>query len=260
MPPAKPSTLQPDLQAARQVPLAGASNFRDLGGYPGSGGRPLRFGLLYRSDNLAGLGPDDHAVLAARGLTHSFDFRGMDERAATPYQLPGVQQRHLAIEPNVVQRMQELAAAGQTMTAPVVAGLMQELYRSLVNDHAHRFAELFDHLLQTDTPLVFHCTAGKDRTGVAAALILLALGVPRDVVLQDYLLSNALYRRPPGLPHSDTPPEALAVLWRVQEGFLHAALGAVDADHGGLDAYLQHRLGVGPAARDRLRQRYLQPA
>ncbi|MEN9631176.1 MAG: hypothetical protein RJA10_4404, partial [Pseudomonadota bacterium] len=112
---------------------------------------------------------------------------------------------------------------------------------------------------QSDTPLVFHCTAGKDRTGVAAALILLALGVPRDVVLQDYLLSNELYRRPPGLPHSDTPPEALAVLWRVQAGFLDAALDAVDADHGGLDGYLRHRLGVGPSARDVLRQRYLQP-
>ena len=249
-----------EIHPARHLPLRGATNFRDLGGYVGRDGRPLRWGRLFRSDLPADLGADDHALLAARGLTHSFDFRGMDERAATPYQLPGVQQRHLAIEPSVVQRMQELAAAGQTMTAPVVTGLMEELYRSLVNDHADRFAELFDHLLQTDTPLVFHCTAGKDRTGVAAALILLALGVPRDVVLQDYLLSNELYRRPPGLPRSDMPPEALAVLWRVQAGFLHAALDAVDADQGGLDAYLQHRLGVGPAARERLRQRYLQPA
>ena len=244
----------------RHLPLSGASNFRDLGGYVGQDGRPLHWGRLFRSDHLAGLGPDDQARLAARGLTHSFDFRGLDERAATPYHLPGLQQRHLAIEPNVVQRMEELAAAGRTMTAEVVAGLMQELYRSLVNDHAERFAELFDHLLQADTPLVFHCTAGKDRTGVAAALVLLALGVPRSVVMQDYLLSNELYQRPPGLPRSDTPPEALAVLWRVQEGFLQAALEAVDTDQGGLDAYLHQRLRVGPAERQRLVQRYLQPA
>lgn len=250
------ATLHPD----RHVPLAGATNFRDLGGYVGRDGRALRWRRLFRSDHLAGLGPDDLQRLAALGLTHTFDFRGVDERAATPYQVPGVQQRHLAIEPTVVQRMHDLAAAGSTLTAPVVVGLMQDLYRSLVTEHAGRFAELFGHLLEADAPLVFHCTAGKDRTGVAAALILLALGVPRDVVLQDYLLSNALYQRPPGLPRSDTPPEALAVLWQVQDSFLQAALHAVDTEHGGLDAYLQQRLGVGPAARERLAQRYLQPA
>jgi protein-tyrosine phosphatase len=241
----------------RHLPLSGATNFRDLGGYVGLDGRPLRWRRLFRSDHLAGLSDADQARLVELGLARAFDFRGVDERAATPYQLPGVQQRALSIEPTVVQRMQELAAAGRTMTAPVVVGLMQDLYRSLVTEHAHRFAELFDHLLQADAPVVFHCTAGKDRTGVAAALILLALGVPRDVVMQDFLLSNELYQRPSGLPHSDTPPEALAVLWRVQEGFLHAALQAVDDDHGGIDAYLQRRLGLGPAQREALAARYL---
>jgi len=96
----------------------------------------------------------------------------------------------------VVQRMQDRAAAGQRMTAALAAELMKELYRALVHDQAHRFAELFEHLLQTDTPVVFHCTAGKDRTGFAAALILHALGVPREVVVQDYLLTNALYKPP----------------------------------------------------------------
>jgi protein-tyrosine phosphatase len=106
--------------------------------------------------------------------------------------------------------------------------------------------------------VVFHCTAGKDRTGVAAALILLALGVPRDLVRADYLLTNRHYRHPP-ITHSDTPPEVLQVLWRVQDGFLDAALQAIDTLPGGLPAYLQ-RLGLGPAALAALRTRYLQPA
>ena len=76
--------------------------------------------------------------------------------------------------------MQDLVDAGQSLTPARAAELMAELYRALVNDQSHRFAELFEHLLQADAPLVFHCTAGKDRTGFAAALILLALGVPRD--------------------------------------------------------------------------------
>lgn len=238
--------------------LQGATNFRDLGGYAGAGGRALQWRRLFRSDHLAGLTDVDRARLATLGPTTAFDFRGTAERAATPYDLPGVTQRSLAIEPSVVQRMQDLVAAGHSLTAPMVAGLMADLYRSLIRDQAHHFAALFEHLLQTDTPVVLHCTAGKDRTGVAAALILLALGVPRDQVLQDYLLTNVLYQHPP-LPHSETPADVLAVLWRVQAGFLDAALQTVDDEHGGIDHYLLARLGLGQAERDALARRYLQP-
>jgi len=239
--------------------LQGASNFRDLGGYPGHGGRPVRWRMLFRSDHLGGLTEGDRQTLTALGLTRTFDFRGVAERAATPYELPGVTQHSLAIEPSVVQRMQDVAAAGAELTAPVVVDLMKDLYRGLVNDQAGRFAELFEHLLQADAPVVIHCTAGKDRTGVAAALLLLALGVSRDWVVQDYLLTNEVFQRP-ATPRSDTPAEALAVLWRVQEGFLDAALDAVDADHGGVHRYLQQRLRLSPAALQALAARYLLPS
>jgi protein-tyrosine phosphatase len=238
--------------------LQGATNFRDLGGYAGTGGRALQWRRLFRSDHLAGLTDADRARLATLGPATAFDFRGDAERAATPYDLPGLTQRSLAIEPSVVQRMQDLVAAGGTLTAPLVTDLMADLYRSLIRDQAHHFAALFDHLLQTDAPVVFHCTAGKDRTGVAAALILLALGVPREQVLQDYLLTNALYQHPP-MPLSDTPADVLAVLWRVQAGFLDAALQTVDDEHGGVDRYLQTRLGLGQIERETLARRYLQP-
>jgi protein-tyrosine phosphatase len=241
----------------RVLRLQGATNFRDLGGYPGRDGRPLRWRRLFRSAHLGALTEADQTLLAELGLTRSFDFRGVAERAAMPYQLPGVTQHSLAIEPTVVQRMRDMAAAGHHVTGPVVVELMKDLYRGFVNDQARCFAELFEHLLHVDAPLVFHCTAGKDRTGLAAALILLALGVPRDLVVQDYLLTNDLYERPP-LPHTDTPAEALAVLWRVQEGFLDAALQAVDTDHGGIENYLRRRLGLSPAAIDALAARYLQ--
>ena len=239
--------------------LQGASNFRDLGGYPGHGGRPLRWRRLFRSDHLGDLTAADQARLATLGIDRAIDFRGQAERAARPYRLPGAAQHSLAIEPTVLQRMQDMLAAGRELTAPVTVALMQDLYRSLVNDEAHRFAELFDHLLQADAPVLFHCTAGKDRTGFAAALILLALGVPRPRVLQDYLLTNQLYQHPP-LPHSDAPAEVLAVLWRVQQEFLQAALQAVEADHGGVERYLSRRLALSPAALDRLKSRYLQDA
>ena len=243
----------------RVLRLQGASNFRDLGGYVGHGGRPLRWRRLFRAEHLAGLTEADRATLAQLGLARAVDFRGLTERAATPYQWPGITQHALSIEPTVVQRMQDMVAAGQTLTVPVVQALMKALYHALVTEQAPRFAELFALLLQDDAPLVLHCTAGKDRTGVAAALILQALGVPRSVVLQDYLLTNVHYRPPP-LPRSDTPPEVLAVLWRVQEDFLNTALAAIDAQDGGMAGFLRQRIGLDAAALDLLAARYLAPA
>ena len=242
----------------RSLAFAGASNFRDLGGYAGHGGRVVKWRHLFRSDHLAGLTPQDQALLAELGVARAIDFRGRAESAAHAYALPGVAYHHLAIEPTVVQRALELQRTGHRLTAQDAVGLMQETYRGFVHDNAPRFAELFRLLLDgSNAPLVFHCTAGKDRTGFAAALILLALGVPRGVVMQDYLLTNSLYRRPEGMG-SHAPEDVIAVLWRVQEEFLDAALHRVDNDFGGLQAYLADVLGVDAAARRELERRYLQ--
>ncbi|HMN82877.1 MAG TPA: tyrosine-protein phosphatase [Burkholderiaceae bacterium] len=241
----------------RVWPLEGASNFRDLGGYPGRDGRPLRWRTLFRSDHLGALTDADRARLASLGLTRSFDLRGVQERAATPYTLDGLTQVPLSIEPTVVQRMQEMAEAGHTLTGDIAIELMTELYRSLVGDRAYRFAELFEHLLQDASPALIHCTAGKDRTGIAVALVLLALGVSRGLVEQDFMLTNTV-RRPPAIPRSDTPLDALQVLWRVRESYLHTALQVIDSDHGGIDAYLRERLRLSPAAIAKLQKLYLQ--
>ena len=241
---------------ARVLSLQGASSFRDLGGYAGHGGCPVRWRRLFRSDHLGSLTPRDKQQLGALGLARALDFRGVAERAAAAYELPGVTQHSLAIEPLVMEQLQALLASGQGLDGPRVAYLMQDLYRSLVNDETHRYAALFEHLLEADTPLVFHCTAGKDRTGLAAAWILLALGVPRHTVLQDYLLTNQVFQRPPRRA-DDLPEELRAVLWQVQQGFLDAAFHAVEQDHGGLEPYLRRRLGVSPAASALLAERDL---
>jgi protein-tyrosine phosphatase len=244
---------------SRVIPLLGATNFRDLGGYAGAGGKRVKWRRLFRSDHLAALQSPDHVTVSQLGISRAFDFRGVSERAQTPYEVPGVKQVSLAIEPAVVQRMQDVAAAGKALTGPVVTELMKDLYRGLVSQPANPFARLFEHLLEVDEPAVFHCTAGKDRTGLAAALILEALGVSRSDILQDYLLTNQLYRHP--IPeNSKTPAEALAVLWTVQTGFLEAAWDSIDRLHGGLDAYLRDRLRVSDKARDVLRHRYLEQA
>ena len=243
---------------SRALPLTGASNFRDLGGYAGLDGHVVRWRRIFRSDHLAALTQQDMRVLTGLGLGRAVDFRGQAESAALAYELPDVRYHALPIEPTVVQRAKEMALAGRQMTAPIAVQLMQETYRAFVSDNTQQFAGLFGQLLADDTPLVFHCTAGKDRTGFAAALILLTLGVPREVVMQDYLLTNGLYRRPVGIA-SSAPDEVLNVIWRVQEDFLQAALQAVDRDHGGVPRYLAQRLGVDDTARRRLAELYLQP-
>ena len=176
---------------SRSLNLTGATNFRDLGGYPGQDGRLVRWRRLFRSDNLAGLSTQDLAVLTELGLTRAFDFRGVNERADASYDLPGVVQHSLSIEPTVVQSLRALMDTGRRLTEPDAVALMQQTYRAFVHDNASRFGELFTHLLDNDAPLVFHCTAGKDRTGFAAALILLALGVSREVRSREVLRVRA---------------------------------------------------------------------
>ena len=241
----------------RSLNLTGATNFRDLGGYAGLDGRTLRWRRLFRSDHLAALTPEDLATFSALAVTRAFDFRGQAERAAVPYDLPGVVSHSLAIEPTVLLRMKERQELGLPLTVEDTVGMMHETYRAFVHDNSARFSELFGHLLESDEPLVFHCTAGKDRTGFAAALILLALGVPRPVVMQDYLLTNDLFQMPT-IPPGLASQEVLAVLWGVQAGFLEAALQVVDMDYGGVPFYLEKTMGLGPNEQQRLVSLYLQ--
>jgi protein-tyrosine phosphatase len=244
----------------RRLPgLQGATNFRDLGGYPGQDGRPLRWRRLFRSDHLGGLTESDREAMRALGITRAFDFRGEQERAAQPYALEGLRQHALSIEPTVAQNMTALVEAGLPLTAERVTELMEMLYRRLVDEESGRYAEWFGHLLEDDSPLVFHCTAGKDRTGVAAALLMRALGVPHEVVEHDYLYTNQVYRRPHTAGSSGLVPEdALQVLWTVQPRFLDAAFDTIERMPGGLEGYFTQRLKLGPAARAKLMQMYLE--
>ena len=134
---------------------------------------------------------------------------------------------------------------------------MRDTYRAFVRGNSHRFGTLLRHLADEHSPAVFHCTAGKDRTGFAAALLLLAMGVSREDVEHDFLLTNQHYRRAHAA-QTDLPQEVLDVLWRVQSGFLEAAFEVVRAEHGGVDAYLA-AIGIDGAQRQRLIDAYLEP-
>src|SRR5881227_4063439 len=195
---------------ARHLALQGASNFRDLGGYPTIDGRTTRWRHIFRSNHLGQLTAADIAVVRALGVRSAFDFRGVEERAAGVCVVNEITVHSLPIEPTVVAALRAELGRGR-LTAPVALELMRESYRNYVRHNTASFRNLFGHLLEDRAPLVIHCTAGKDRTGFASALILHALGVSDDVIAEDYLLTNRYYRRDPN-NGSELPDDVKNVL------------------------------------------------
>ena len=239
--------------------LLGAPNFRDLGGYRNADGLTVRRQHLFRSDHLGHLAADDIRLLCGRlsDPVRVIDLRGVTERETAVCVIQGATVHSLAIEPTIVQVLADLTDAGHTLTQADVVGHMQDTYRGFVRHNTHRFASLFSHLLESNAPLVFHCTAGKDRTGFAAALILLALGVSQEDVMRDYLLTNE--RLKPKTEWRGLSPEVASVLYRVQPEFLEAAFDVVRSDFSSVEGYLREGLRVGEPERNRLRDLYLEP-
>jgi protein-tyrosine phosphatase len=241
---------------ARHLALEGASNFRDLGGYTTRSGRVVRWRRIFRSNHLGHLTAADAATVRSIGLRSAFDFRGREERRAAGCALQEVAVHSLPIEPTVMAALRARDAAGM-LSAADAREIMRESYRNYVRHSTNSFRALFAHLLQDHAPLVIHCTAGKDRTGFACALLLHALGVPDDMIVEDYLLTNRFYSMDPSAG-AELPDDVREAIGSVEASYLAAAFGAIDADHGGLDVYLTDALGLGAGERATLKQRYLQ--
>jgi protein-tyrosine phosphatase len=254
--------------AERRLPLEGADNFRDLGGYRAADGRAVRWGLLFRSNDLSGLTASDRDYLRRAGLRLVCDLRSARERSETPDRpVPGAQTVDLPIDLLGVEpdAMRERILNGAIAALPVEL-IMQRAYRSFVTEESETWAALLRRLARPESlPAVVHCTAGKDRTGFAAALVLLALGVPEETVFEDYLLSNR-YRRDyhafvlrwvPLASLFRTDPADLLPLLEARRSYLQASLDAMRELHGSVDGYLEQALGVDAELRSALRHRLL---
>jgi protein-tyrosine phosphatase len=241
---------------ARHLDLAGASNFRDLGGYRTRDGRTVRWRQIFRSNHLGHLTEADIEILRPLGLKSAFDFRGTEERVAAICGLAGIAVHSLPIEPTVVAALRARRASGLPLSSADAVEVMRESYRNYVRQSTPSFRALFALLLEDRAPLVIHCTAGKDRTGFACALILHSLGVADDLIAEDYLLTNRFNRRDP-TASSDLPEEVRQVLASVQASFLAAGFEAIRAEYGDLESYLGDALGLGAREHATLQARYL---
>lgn len=241
---------------ARHLQLEGASNFRDIGGYPTRGGRAVRWRQVFRSNHLGHLTAADVEIVRGLGVKSAFDFRGSVERGAAACKLDEIAVHSLPIEPTVVAALRAKLQARALSSADALE-IMRESYRNYVRHNTHSFRTLFSHLLEDRAPLVIHCTAGKDRTGFACALLMHALGVPEQVISEDYLLTNRFYRRDPS-SSPDLPQDVRQAIGSVEASFLAAGFEAVNVEYGDLESYFRTGLGLGASERTELSARYLQ--
>jgi len=243
--------------AERLVPLAGAMNFRDVGGSETEDGRFVRWGKIYRSAALSGLTPDDFAKIQDLDIRYVYDLRSVDERRDEPTRWPdtGATMASLDYEMDISAFM---AAFADGPSAEKVRAAMTSFYPAVVDSHKGQFRAVFAELLEGDDgAILYHCSAGKDRTGVQTALILSALGVPRETVIEDFLLSNQHHRISGDAgPMAGMPPEVLEVLGGVERPYLEAFFAEIDRRYGGVEVYLAAELDVDAADIQRLRALY----
>lgn len=173
----------------RFLPLPGGVNFRDAGGYRTASGRVVRRGVIYRGGSLAELDEAGVAYLAALGLRRVYDLRSADEAARHPDRLPpGVMGVHRPVAAQV-GRLRGLLTLYRARRQP--QAMLAQMYRLFLDQNGPVFAGIVRAAADPDgAPLLLHCAIGKDRTGLAVALLLLALGVPEETVVADYTLSN----------------------------------------------------------------------
>ncbi|MFB6786160.1 tyrosine-protein phosphatase [Streptomyces olivaceus] len=262
----------------QQVPstepsLTGVRNLRDLGGLPTEDGRRVRQGVLFRSGHLAHATAEDGAFLASLGLHTVFDFRNAADRKleGPDVELPGVRNVNLPLSDPAdgaefwkmvrdgdLDQLRGILADGKGATR------MTGSYRAIIKERTAEHSRVLHALAEDSVPALMHCSAGKDRAGLSIAVTLLAVGVEREAVVEDYLKSNATHRRykvrrssTAASAYSPEVMELLSPLFDARAEYLTAAFDVVDETWGGVDAYLEKGLRLTPGTRERLRGRLL---
>ena len=257
------------ITSERRLPLVCCDNFRDLGGYETREGHAVRWDRLYRTSDLSKLTRSDLEYLSQFDVKLVCDFRSEAERKASP-------DRTIDDEPELLdlpvdQEGIDPSALREKIRTGGLVGLgaekaMKSAYRAFVTDYSEEWTAMFQRLAQEENlPTVVHCTAGKDRTGFASALVLLALDVPEDVVFEDYLSTNyyqqnflrTVLRWVPLYSFFRTDPEDLLPLIEARREYLQASLDEMVARYGSVNGYLEQALGIDSAMRAQLQHEFL---
>ncbi len=247
--------------AKRVVPVKGAVNFRDLGGYATTDGHHVKWNKVYRSASINKLSDADMQILASRHVYDVVDFRGTEEsKKAMDRLLPNTK---YTLCPAGSENVGDWMKIAPSLTS--ADSLMTSFYTS-TQYFGDRYKPFFEELLQMpDTSaLLFHCTAGKDRTGMGAALLLYALGVPKATIMQDYLATNT-YRA----AENEQAAKAMVAYMHVSEkvandmmaakpAYLEATFNAIEKRYGSVNKFLTKEIGLDKAKMKTLKAKYLQ--
>ena len=240
--------------SSRIVPLDGGINFRDLGGYVSRDGRHVKWGKLFRCGHLAELSDEDLVSLRALGIHRVHDFRREEEQRRMPSREFSAQTTaDYQISIGSMSRFWDILLAGK-LTALSSHELVVNSYRDCIEEVIPAYTRFMRGILDNDRGgSLFHCAAGKDRTGMAAALILGALDVPRETIVEDYLLTlehfdseNLLRLVEQHLRDADVEHwqrDWLTPYCSVHRDNIEAFLDALDRNYGSIGNYLQSALG-----------------
>ena len=256
----------------RHISLEGAMNFRDFGGYVTEAGRAVKRQRLFRSGALGGLTDADRAVIKALEIRLICDLRRGSEKDHMPTRWcaePAAELWHLPLFKD--GEVSSLSTWARIKSPDAVRAKMIDVYRALVAVPSilEKYNLLFERLARTEScPVLVHCSAGKDRTGVVCALILSALGVDRQTIIEDYLLTTRYYDSEKAWARLSSQiidfsmaqgwtKETLGPVFGVERAYLDAAFAVIDTAHGSVDAFLTDAVGLKPATLEKIRAHLL---
>ncbi|MFT4563795.1 MAG: protein-tyrosine phosphatase [Gammaproteobacteria bacterium] len=238
----------------RIVRFDGAVNVRDLGGIPVGDGASTRFGVIYRGDGLVGLSDEDLVRFSALGIRSIVDLRGEEERTKAPDRLPVYDPPETYARGFLPQGSIEMFHGVNELGADGAAAfeLMRSNYARIPFEHTAEFSDVLHFLLDHDRkPHFIHCSFGKDRTGLVAAFVLLALGVSLDEVVVDFEMTKVEMENL-NIFDPRAKPDAIEAIMAAPAEYLLASLDAIDARYGEFNRYLDDALKFGPQERQRL--------
>jgi len=246
------------------------TNLRNLGGYRAADGRTIKHNLLFRSAELAEMNEEDIAYLQENGLRYICDFRSEGEQEVKPNPVvAGAEDIHFSVFGGVVNPQEMFAMIMKMDISEFKGDWLENVYVQFVSDPVAQdaFRRFFDLVLQAEgSPLLWHCAAGKDRTGFAGAILLLALEVPMETVMEDFLRSNN--NRKEAIEHvlssiqemlgDDNKLAFVREMMGVKQEYLTTALNEIKKNYGTMESYMEEVLGLTSEAREKLKSIYLE--